>query len=88
MFSAWYFDILINLIATIIIIWVSQELWTYLLDNFSKKRTKDLVNGQLEKYKRIIEESRNPCSPTSDFISPEEKNNMNQDLLDFINSEL
>lgn len=88
MFSTWYFDILFNIIATFIIIVISQELWKYLLDNFSKKRTKDLVNGQLEKYKRIMEESRNPCSPISDFISPEEKEDMNKDLQDFINSEL
>lgn len=83
MFSTWVFETIINITATIIIIWILQELWTYLLDNFSKKRTKDLVNGQLEKYKKVMERT-----PKQDFISEEEKQDMNQDLLDFMKSEL
>lgn len=84
MFSTWIFETIINIIATLIIIWILQELWSYLLDNFSKKRTKDLVNGQLEKYKKVMGEA----NKTQGFISEEEKQDLNQDLQNFMKSEL
>jgi len=43
----------------LIIIFFFQYGWNYLKDNYSVKKTKDLVNTQIEKYKKIAESTIN-----------------------------
>jgi hypothetical protein len=64
------------------------------------KKTKDLVNTQIEKYKKMAESSINGIqgypnvqgspnlqgSPNIDFISETEKQTMNDDLTNLANS--
>jgi len=79
---------IINLIITIIIsfgiILSIQHLWNYIKDNYSTKRTKDLVNSQIEKYKKLLERQ---SSHQVEFISEEEQENMKEKLIHFINSQ-
>lgn len=46
----------INIIVSIFIIYIIHSLWLYLLDTYSTKKTKDIVNTQVNKYKKIINE--------------------------------
>ena len=56
MFSNTWFLIIINILISIIIIYGAHEFWNYLKDTYSKKKTKDLVGTQIEKYKRMVGE--------------------------------
>ena len=62
-----------------------QYLWNYIKDNFSTKRTKDLVNSQIEKYKKILEKQG---SQQVEFISEEEQENMKNSLTQLVNSQV
>jgi phosphopantetheine adenylyltransferase len=65
-----------------------------LKDTYSVKKTKDLVNTQIEKYKKIAESTINDSQGSSiiqgsqniDFISETEKQSMNDDLMNLANS--
>ena len=59
-------SILFNIIISFILIFLIHQLWNWLKDNYSIKKTKDLVGSQITKYKSIIEEL--------------EKNNINSHL--------
>jgi len=58
-------------------------------DTYSTRKTKDLVNTQIKKYKDIMEKiqiaKKEPVSP---FQSEQEKQSMNNELLEYINTEL
>ena len=56
MFSNLLFLTLINICFSILIIYAVHYLWNYLKDTYSKKKTKDLVNTQIEKYKKMVNE--------------------------------
>lgn len=49
-----WISILLKIIISIIIIIVGHHLWTYIKDNYSVKKTKDLVGSQIQKYKTIL----------------------------------
>ena len=89
--SSVYINLIITLIISLFIILLCQHLWNYLLDNFSTKKTKYLVNGQMEKYKKImgiLNESgnvpENTSKTTESYISKIEKQEMNQDLENYL----
>jgi len=48
--------IFLNIIISLIIIYLCHQLWEYLKNTFSKKITKDLAGSQIQKYKQMIEE--------------------------------
>jgi flagellar biosynthesis component FlhA len=81
------FWIFINIIFSTLIIYITHHIWNYLKDTYSTKKTKDLVNTQIDKYKKIIDElqenqSKIPVVSETDFES------MNNDLTDFMKNEL
>jgi hypothetical protein len=47
---------IIQIVLSIIILWIGHSIWNYILHNFSKEKTRDLVNIHTEKYKTIINE--------------------------------
>jgi predicted PurR-regulated permease PerM len=49
-------NIILSGIISFIVILLIHQLWNYLKDQFSTRKTKNLVNTQLAKYKEIIEE--------------------------------
>jgi hypothetical protein len=81
MFSV--YSIFINIILFIGIIILLHYLWDYLRDSFTKKKTKDLVNTQIEKYKKIIEEIQG--SPSSQINWQKEREKEKEELLEFVN---
>ena len=48
--------ICIKIFVFLFIIYVCHSSWIYLKDTYSTKKTKDLVNTQVYKYKQIINE--------------------------------
>jgi hypothetical protein len=48
--------IILNIIISIFIIYILHTLWIYILDTYSTKKTKNIVNTQVNKYKKIINE--------------------------------
>lgn len=84
MFSNTILNLIITIIISIGIILSIQYLWNYIKDNYSTKRTKDLVNSQIEKYKKILEQQ---SSQQVEFISEEEQENMKEKLTKFTNSQ-
>ena len=85
MFSNTIINFIITIIISLGIIFSAQYLWNYLKDNYSTKRTKDLVNSQIEKYKKLLE---NQGSQQSEFISEQEQETMKNSLTQFINSQI
>jgi len=80
-----YLSYLFSVIISIIIIYSGHQLWIYIKDTYSTKKTKDLVNTQIEKYKKMMKEiEKNNSSPK--FLDNSEKNNMDQRLTDFMNN--
>jgi hypothetical protein len=49
-----WISILLNIVISLIIIIVGHQLLIYLKDNYSIKKTKDLVGYQIQKYKTIL----------------------------------
>jgi len=49
-------SIVFNIIVSIILIFIFHSLWNYLKNTYSTKKTKNIVESQVQKYKSIIEE--------------------------------
>jgi type III secretory pathway component EscR len=84
MFSNTILNLIITIIISLGIILTIQYGWNYIKDNYSTKRTKDLVNSQIEKYKKLLEKQ---SSQQAEFISEEEQENMKDKLTKFIHSQ-
>jgi len=91
------YTILLGLCMKIILIllgiYLSHSAWNYLKDTYSTKKTKDLVNTQVNKYKQIIQEiQENKANETSLVLSQssnkETTMNMDDLLTDFMENEL
>ena len=80
------YSIIINIIVYIFIIICLHSLWNYLLNMYTTRKTKDLVNTQIHKYKKIIEEIENQ----RDFIKEKntEKEISSQELNDYISEQM
>lgn len=50
-----WFNLLINIIISCIIILVGHHLWIYFKEKYSVKKTKDMVGSQIQKYKNLLE---------------------------------
>jgi len=84
-----------NIIISIIIILLVHYIWNYLKDTFSTKKTKDLVNSQVQKYKKIMEEIQTPSkivpenmhnvTGSQPYISKMEKQIMEDELTQLLN---
>uniref|UniRef100_A0A6C0JNC9 Uncharacterized protein n=1 Tax=viral metagenome TaxID=1070528 RepID=A0A6C0JNC9_9ZZZZ len=56
MYYTTFLWIILNIIISIFIIYMLHTLWIYILDTYSTKKTKNIVNTQVNKYKKIINE--------------------------------
>jgi cell division protein FtsL len=93
MFSISLQKIFITISISIILILSGHYLWNYLKNTYTEKKTKDLINSQVEKYKKIvtelqetIEKGQQNSSQKEVFINEQEKNEMNNDLAAFAKS--
>jgi len=88
MFSTSLFYFIFHILFYILIIYGSHELWNYLKDTYSTRKTKDLVGSQIQKYKKIVDEIQqnktNTDTGSQVFDSEEDKQSMNDDLANFM----
>jgi hypothetical protein len=85
MFSNLWFSIAINICISLFLIYGIHLFWNHIKDNYSKPKTKNLVNSQIEKYKKIIDEIQQAKPPSVPINKTEE---MYNELTDFMNTEL
>jgi hypothetical protein len=82
-----------NIIISIIIILGVHYFWNYLKETYTTKKTRDLVNIQIDKYKKILNDIQNnennkiKDSKKTIFETDEEKQSMNDDLMNFLNEQ-
>lgn len=96
MFSNFIFLIIINICFSVLVIYGCHCSWNILKDTYSKRKTKDLVNTQIKKYQKMLDEIQ--CSQTTnintlktqlpDQIPKQEIERMNNELSDFILNDL
>lgn len=77
----WY-KLFLNIMISIFLIYSFHQLWDYLKTAYSKQTTKDLIQFQTEKYKKIIEQIQT-VEPS--HTNPE-KDPMKDELEDFVNN--
>jgi len=77
--------IFINIIVSLLIIYAIHCIWTYLKDTYSTKKTKDLVNTQISKYKQIINELQ---EKKESHISTDKIVSMNEELTQFMENQI
>jgi len=84
------FWIFINIILSILVIYFGHYLWNCIKNTYSTKKTKDLVNVQIQKYKKMMTEiqNNNTISTTNQqFLNDEEKLEMDMRLMEFISED-
>jgi hypothetical protein len=89
MFSISLQNIFLTVVFSIFVILSGHYLWIYLRDKYTDKKTKDLVNNQVEKYKKIVadlQESLEKSSQTASFLEEKDKDVMNEELEAFAKS--
>jgi len=75
-------SLIIPTIVSLLIIYLFHSGWNYLKDTYTTRKTKDLVNSQIEKYKKIV--SGKLEEKKQDFLNEEEKKRMNVELNEFL----
>jgi hypothetical protein len=84
--------ICLKIFVFLFIIYVCHSSWIYLKNTYSTKKTKDLVNTQVYKYKQIINElQENKDSKNShpqSIIDEKELESMDDILTNFMQNEL
>jgi hypothetical protein len=74
-----------NIVFSVLSIWILQSLWDYFKEKYTYKKTKDLVNTQIEKYKKMMKQiQENNTGIKEDFLNETEKNTMDKELVDFM----
>ena len=78
-----WFNLIINIIVSCIIILVGHHLWIYFKEKYSVKKTKDIVGSQIQKYKNLLEtiQQENPSSSPEHYV-------LNKDDVDDIKQDL
>lgn len=76
----------VTIAISILIVYILHQLWEYMKDSYSTKRTKDLIGIQTEKYKKIIDDlsHRIHCSDNP-VIDPGSNPTEDPDLEAFMN---
>lgn len=83
----------ITFLLSIISVILFHSLWEYLKDNYSTKKTKDLVSIQMKKYEKIVDvlDSNNNNSNNNSFSDNIHENDikkLNDNLDEFINAQV
>ena len=78
-------EITITIIISILVIYGGHYLWNNIISTYSTKKTKNLVDSQIQKYKKIIDEiQQSSSSQPETFLTEEEKKNMDESLTDYV----
>lgn len=81
--------IAINILISVLVIYFIHNMWNYLRDTYTVKKTKDLVDFQTKKYREMLADmhpAESSPDMSSDFMSEEDKQWMIQELKGFISS--
>jgi hypothetical protein len=80
----------IQICVFIIIIFIGHSCWIYLKETYSIKKTKDLVNIQISKYKQIINDlqENNENKNVQTTLDEKETESMDNILTNFMENEL
>ena len=73
-----------NILVSILVIYIFHCIWNYIINKFSTKKKKDMVNGQISKYNKLIEDMKNNPVNKKEEFTHEMKVNLEQDLSEFI----
>ncbi len=73
-------NILFQIFISIIIIFSLHYLYNYFKNTYSTKKTKNIVDIQVQKYQDILNELQQNQTTNITFLSDEEKNKMNDEL--------
>jgi hypothetical protein len=83
-----------NAALSILSIVLVQYLWDYFKEKYTVRKTKDLVNFQTKKYREMLQSvqetaraepaTKHDTKTEDDYISPEEKQRMVEELMSFI----
>jgi hypothetical protein len=79
--------IILKIFVCLFIIYISHSIWSYLKDIYSTKKTKNLVNTQIDKYKKIInelQENKPDQNHQEPSISKKDLELMNNELISFM----
>jgi uncharacterized protein involved in tolerance to divalent cations len=76
--------IILKIFVCLFIIYISHSIWSYLKDIYSIKKTKNLVNTQIDKYKKIINELQENKPIQEPSISEKDLELMNNELTSFM----
>ena len=76
-------SLLLNIIFSILIIYLLHELWEYLKNRFTVKKTIDVFQVQNEKYDKIIHNLSKNNSVPKKMDDSNDFEKLNQELLDF-----
>jgi hypothetical protein len=80
--------ILLNILLSLLIIYLLHELWEYFKNKFTVKKTIDKFQIQNEKYDRIINNlEQNIQTPQKDSMQNDFEK-LNQELLDFSETQI
>jgi len=81
-------SIFLNIIFSILIIYLGHHLWEYLRDKYTTKKTVDLVNSQTQKYKKMMEEIQTieSTAPFDSVIKEDIDLSMEDELTKFMNT--
>ena len=52
----WLIDIIVQIVCSIVVIYIGHQLYDYIKNTFSKKVVKDMYYTHVEKYKDIVSE--------------------------------
>ena len=83
-----WISIFLNILLSIIIIYLGHHLWEYLRDKYTTKKTVDLVNSQTQKYKKMMEEIQTveSTAPFDSVIKEDIDLSMEYELATFMNT--
>tara|TARA_Y100000992_G_scaffold299759_1_gene267078 strand:- start:835 stop:1089 length:255 start_codon:yes stop_codon:yes gene_type:complete len=73
-----------NILVSILVIYIFHCIWNYIINKFSTKKKKDMVNGQISKYNKLIEDMKNNPVNKKEEFTDEMKVNLEQDLSEFM----
>ena len=77
--------ILVNIVASILIIYTGNHVWSYIKDKYSTKKTKDVVNTQIQKYQKMMKDMQSNSTETGEaFLDAHEKMNLDEKLMNFM----
>tara|TARA_B100000035_G_C21036944_1_gene571588 strand:+ start:11492 stop:11743 length:252 start_codon:yes stop_codon:yes gene_type:complete len=76
--------IISNIIVSILIIYVFHLLWDFIINKFSTKKKKDMVNKQISKYNDLVEELKK--STKDQEFTKEVKENLENELTEFMDT--